>query len=213
MMKKSKLTGLLFLNLSKNLFSNQGIRALAIELGSFENLQSLNLADNFCSRAGSAALIPELSKLTALTCQKWRYDHGLIMGDNAALFANALENLTGLTSLDLHSMTIWGDRSAMATALGTLTNRTFLNLRKTWVNISILAHIGKLTTLTSLDLSRNHIWGVDGGRLKLGGLTALTSLDPLFNSFDDEDMEDLVPQLRELTRLTFLGVGGKPHPL
>lgn len=154
-------------------------------------------------------MIPELSKLTALTSLNLSKNDAMIMGDNKALFANALENLTGLTSLDLHSMTIWGDQSAMATALGTLTNLTTLNLRKTRVNISTLAHIGKLTRLTSLDLSRNHIWGVDGGRLKMGGLTALTSLDLLLNSFHDEDMEELVPQLRELTRLTFLGVGGK----
>jgi hypothetical protein len=60
-----------------------------------------------------------------------------------------------------------------------------------------------------VDLTRNHVWGVDGGRLKLGGLTALTSQNLLPNSFDDEDMEELVPQLRELTQLTFLGVGGK----
>jgi Leucine-rich repeat (LRR) protein len=210
MMKKLKLTGLLSLNLSKNLFSDKGIRALATELGRFENLQSLNLADNFCNRAGGAALIPELSKLTALASLNLSKNDGMIMGDNVALFANALENLTSLTSLDLHSMTIWGDRSAMGTALGTLTNLTTPNLRKvTRVNISIFAHIGKLTRLTSLDLSRNHIWGVDGGRLKLGGLTALTSLNLLLNSFDDEDMEELVPPLRELTWLTFLGVGGK----
>jgi hypothetical protein len=45
--------------------------------------------------------------------------------------------------------------------------------------------------------------------LKLGGLNALTSLNLLLNSFDDEDMEELVPQLRELTRLTFLDFGVK----
>jgi Leucine-rich repeat (LRR) protein len=209
MMKKLKLTGLLSLDLSRNPFSDKGIRALATELGRFKNLQSLNLADNSCNEAGGAALIPELSKLMTLTSLNLGKNDGMMMGDNVGPFANALENLTGLTFLDLHSMTIWGDHLAMATALGTLTNLTALNLRKTLVDTTILAHLGKLTKLTSLDLSRNYIWGVDGGLVKLGGLIALTSLDLHLNSFDEEDMEVLVPQLRELTRLTFLRVGGK----
>jgi hypothetical protein len=91
-----------------------------------------------------------------------------------------------------------------------LANLTALNLRDTFADVDILVHFWKLTKLTSLDLSRNNIWGIEyGGRLDLGALTALTSLNLLFSSCDDLDMEELVPELRKLTRLTFLGLGGK----
>ncbi len=111
----------------------------------------------------------ELASITNLTCQGWNYSN-----DDKITSAKGVENLTGLTTLDLSS------NQLASIDLSQNTNLTELNLPN---NQLTSIDVSKNTSLTTLDLRSNQLASID-----VSNNTSLTDLDLSYNQLTSIDV-------------------------
>ena len=134
--------------------------------------------DGLTVSAGSTA------RVTGLALSGW---------DLTGSLSTALNNLTGLTSLDLSDNQL----TETIPALNSLTGLTSLNLSDNQLTGSIPA-LSSLTGLTSLNLSDNQL---TGSIPAMTSLSSLTSLD-----LSDNQLTGSIPALTSLSSLTVLNL-------
>ena len=171
--------------LSGNGFNAEGVAELALTMTSLTALQALELNDSLSEVGSVPALVPCLAQLTALTLLKL----GRNRVDEAGLAAlvPCLAQLTALQHLDLGTCFL-GDEgtSPLLPSLG--------------------AALGKLVSLTQLEMSSNELFDEGATALANGllHLTALHHLDVANNLIEEAGFDALAPTLMHMPALRCL---------
>jgi len=182
-------------------------------LAGLTTLQSLEFSHDL-DEDEDAAFASSLERLTSLlrVCLRG-YEYGDSEGQ---LVCHALESLTGLTSLDLSSNSIWegGCVGNTCRALKVLTLLSTLNLSGNEFGdggiVLVCRQLETLTALTTVDLSNMDFTkrGAADLCLALTALSHLVTLNLSDNAFGCEGVVGLSTALRNLTMLTSLNLSG-----